>query len=126
MKIKELLKSLIETQKQINESLKGLKEDLKPKLEEIKINGERMTASCNLTVGKLENYIESNLYTKEQTVEAINKEYDYRKEYETCEDENYALLQLIEKYCKYKDKYEVIDMFKQINKEYEIKRRKEK
>ena len=106
--------------------MKGVKEDLNPKLEEIKINGERMIASCTLTVDKLENHIESNLYTKQQTVEAINKEYDYRKEYETCEDENYVLLQLIEKYCKYKDKYEVIDMFKQINKEYEIKRRKEK
>lgn len=87
MKKEELLKSLIETQKQINESLKDL---------------------------------------KSKTIEAINKEIDYRQDYETWKSEESALVDLVEKYCKYNNKYEAIDLFKEIDKEYEIKRRKEK
>ena len=118
MKKEELLKSLIETQKQINESLKGLKEDLKPKYEGL--------TSTICRIDKLDNYIESNVYSKEQTVEAINKEIDYRQDYETWKDEESDLVDLVEKYCKYNNKYEAIDLFKEIDKEYQIKRRKEK
>lgn len=116
LKIKELLKEFIETQKNINTSIKELRDDLKLQMS--------TWATTTLKIDKLENCFETNVYTKEQTVEAINKEYDYRQMYETCEKENYALLRLIEKYCKYEDKYKVIDLFTTINAEYEIKRRK--
>ena len=122
LKIKELFKNFIETQNQINESLKGLREDLKPKLDKITINGNTIT-SCQLTVDRLDDYIESNIYSKEQTVEAINKEYDYRKEYEKCLKINAVLLEMIEKYCKYDDKYEVLKLFELI---YEVKRKNAK
>ena len=122
LKIKELFKNFIETQNQINESLKGLREDLKPKLDKITINGNTIT-SCQLTVDRLDNYIESNIYSKEQTIEAINKECDYRKEYEKCLKENAGLLRMIETYCKYEDKYEILKIFEVIGEEYEVKRK---
>ena len=119
LKIKELLNSFIETQNQINESLKGLREDLKPKLDEIRITTDKLN-TCILTVDRLDNCIESNIYTKDATIEAINKEYDYRKEYERCSKENNDLLQMVEKYCRYEDKYEVLNIFDEINKNYVV------
>ena len=121
LKIKELLKSLTETQNQINESLKGLREDLKPKLDEIRITTDRLN-TCSFTVDRLDNCIENNIYTKDATIEAINKEYDYRKEYERCSKENNDLLQMVEKYCKYENKYEVIKIFDEINENYEVEK----
>lgn len=120
LKIKELIKSFIETQNKINANLEGLREDLKPKWDSIKTTGDMLNA-C-ITVGKLDSYIESNIYTKEQTIEAINKEYDYRKEYERCSKENNDLLQMVEKYCKYENKYEVIKIFDEINKNYVVEK----
>lgn len=118
MKIKDLLKILIETQKQINKSIQELKQDMKPKFTTISINSDRISCiSDNLS--KLEN----NIYSKEETVKAINKEYDYRKEYEECKDENYYLLELIEKYCKYDDKYEMLNIFKEIDNKYLVEKR---
>lgn len=117
MKIKELLKTLIETQKQINESLK----DLKSKT----ITWDK----TGITVNRMEARIgafETNVYNKEQTVQAINKEITYRQDYEIWKEEGSDLVDLVEKYCKYNNKYEAIDLFKEIDKEYEIKRRKEK
>ena len=43
---------------------------------------------------------------------------DYRKEYERCTKENNDLLQMVEKYCRYEDKYEVLNIFDEINKNY--------
>ena len=71
LKIKELIKSFIETQNKINANLEGLREDLKPKWDSIKIAGD-MLNTC-ITIDKLDSYIESNIYTKEQTLETINK-----------------------------------------------------
>ena len=121
LKIKELFKSFIETQKQINESIKGLREDLKPKLDEIRISADKLKV-CDLTVSRLDNYIVSNIYTKEETIETINKECDYRKEYERCSKENDDLLQMVEKYCRYEDKYEVLKIFDEINKNYVVEK----
>ena len=121
LKIKELFKSFIETQKQINESIKGLREDLKPKLDEIRISAGKIEV-CDLTVNRLDNYIESKIYTKEETIEAINKECDYRKEYERCSKENNGLLQMVEKYCKYENKYEVIKIFDEIKENYVVEK----
>jgi hypothetical protein len=113
MKIKELLKSLIETQKQINESLRDLREDLKLQTS--------TWAKTTMAVDRLDTCITSNVYNKEQTVDTINKEYDYRKDFEICQNENHALLELIKKYCKYNDKYEVIELFKTIKLKYDVK-----
>lgn len=118
LKITKLLEVLIATQKEINKSIKELKEDVKPQWDKITINSKEISIINN----QLTN-LESNVYTKKETVEAINREYDYRKEYEECEDENYALLELIEKYCKYDNKYRVIDLFKEINQKYKISRK---
>ena len=119
LKIKQLLQSLIEVQKQINKSIKELKEEIKPKPDNISINANKITGFISSNLEELK----SNIYSKEETIKAFNKEYDYRKEYEECQDENNALLQLIEKYCKYNDKYEVLDLFKRIDNEYLIKKR---
>ena len=121
LKIKELLKSFIDTQNQIKEILKGLREDLKPKLDEIRITADKIN-TCSFTVDRLE----SNIYTKDATIEAINKEYDYRKEYERCSKENDDLLQMVKKYCRYEDKYEVLKIFNEINKNYVVEKVKDK
>lgn len=121
LKIKELFNSFIETQNQINENLKGLREDLKPKLDKIRITFDKLD-TCSSVVNRLDNYIESNVYTKDATVEVINKEYDYRKEYERCSKENNDLLQMIEKYCKYENKYEVIKIFDEISENYVVEK----
>ena len=125
MKIKELLKSLIETQKEVKTELQLLNKNLKPQLDTIKINGDKLT-TCNITVDRLDNYIGTNIYSKEQTVEAINKEYDYRQNFKECDEKNPALLNLIQDYCKFEDKYEIIDLFRRIDSQYEVKARKEK
>lgn len=118
LKITKLLELLIATQKEINKSIKELKEDIKPKFDTISINADRIGCISD-NFSKLE----SSIYSKEETVEAINKEYDYRKEYEEFKDENYDLLELIEKYCKYDNKYKVLDIFKEINDKYLVERR---
>ena len=118
LKITKLLKLLIATQKEINKSIKELKEDIKPKWTTISTNTDRI-----ISISSTLNDLQSNVYTKEETIKTINKEYDYRKEYEECKDENYALLELIEKYCKYDNKYRVIDLFKEIDKQYLVNKR---
>lgn len=117
MKIKELLKLLIETQKQINGSLRDLREDLKLQTS--------TWAKTTMTVDRLDTCITSNVYDKEQTVAAINKEYDYRENFKECDEKNPALLNLIEDYCKFENKYEIIDLFRVIDSQYEVKARKE-
>ena len=117
-KITKSLELLIAILKEINRSIKELKEDLKPEWKKISANIDEISnLSANIS------NLESNIYTKEETVKAINKEYDYREEYEECKDENYALLELIEKYCKYDDKYKVLDLFNEINDRYIIDKR---
>lgn len=118
LKITKLLKLLIATQKEINKSIKELKEDIKPKWTTISTNTDRI-----ISISSTLNDLQSNVYTKEETIKTINKEYDYRKEYEECKDENYALLELIEKYCKYDNKYRVIDLFKEIDNQYLVDKR---
>lgn len=114
-KITKLLELLIATQKEINRSLKELREDVKPKFDNISMNANKI----NFVSDKLDD-LRRNVYTQEETVKAINKEYDYRKEYELCEDENNALLELIEEYCKYDDKYKVLELYREINSKYKV------
>lgn len=118
LKITKLLEVLIATQKEINKSIKELREDIKPQWNEISISADKI--SCISTeLSKLE----TNIYTKEETVKAINKECDYREKYEECKEENYALLELIEKYCKCDNKYKALDMFEEINDRYLVEKR---
>lgn len=113
LKIKELLKELqvlVETQKMINKSLKELNENV--------INRNKELNSTFVTVDKLNTAIQTNIYTKEQTIETINKECDYRQKYAEYKSRNADLLEMIEKYCKYSNKYEVLDIFDKLDKEY--------
>lgn len=123
LKIKELLKEFIETQKNINTSIKELREDLKPQIDTIKLNSDKLT-TYGLTIDRLDNCIKTNIYTKEQTVETINKECDYRENFKECDEKNPDLLNLIESYCKFDNKYEIIDLFRKIDSQYEVKKRK--
>lgn len=117
MKIKELLQVLIETQKQINKSIKELKET--KDFENNKLN------STICTVNRLESTITSNVYTKEQTIEAINMEMDYKKDLEKAQQEYPELLELIETisntYPKM-DKYGILDIAKIFSKEYRVEK----
>ena len=123
MKILNILSDLVKTQKEINESLKNIRKDLEPKLEDIRLNANTL-ASTNITVDRLEDRIRTNVYNKEQTVEAINKECDYRDSFKECDEKNPALLQLIEEYFRYDDKYEIINLFRCVDSLYEVKKRK--
>ena len=117
LKIKELFKEFIETQKQINESIKELKETKDFE------NSKLSSTIC--TINKLENAIESNVYTKEQTIEAINKEMDYKKDLEKAQQEYPELLELIEtistNYPRM-DKYGILDAAKIFSKEYRVEK----
>jgi len=113
LKIKELLKELqvlVETQKMINKSLKELNENV--------INRNQELNSTFVTVGKLNNAIQTNIYTKAQTIETIDKEIDYKKKYEECKNNNPDLLEFIQKYCRYDNKYQVLEIFDKIDKDY--------
>ena len=114
LKIKELLKDLIETQKQINKNIE--------KLNETKNNESQKLYSTISAIDRLDNCITTNIYTKDQTIETINKEYDYRKKLEECENNNKDLLEMITKYCKYNDKYEILEIFSRIDNEYLVEK----
>jgi hypothetical protein len=125
MKISKIFTSLVETQKNINENLvklnKNIEEMVKPKLEKIDFDISKYATISNC-FEEFKSNVETNIYTKEQTLETINKEYDYRKEYEKCKESNTALLEMIEQYFKYKDKYEVIQLFNKIDSKYIVDR----
>lgn len=117
MKIKELLQVLIETQKQINKSIKELKETKDFE------NSKLSSTIC--TINRLENTIESNIYTKEQTIEAINIEMNYKKELEKAKQEYSDLLELIEiistNYPRM-DKYGILDTAKMFSSSYKVEK----
>ena len=117
LKIKELLKDFIETQKQINESIKALKET--------KDFENNKLSSTICTVNRLDTAIATNIYTKEQTIEAINKEMDYKKDLEKAQQEYPELLELIEtistNYPRM-DKYGILDTAKIFSKEYRVEK----
>lgn len=125
LKIKELFKSLIDTQKSINENLIKISKELEKTVDTITVDSNKLS-TCMCTIDRLDSMIETNVYTKKQTVEAINKEIDYKNEYEKCLKKNEPLLRLVEKYCKYKDKYEVINYFYAIDLSYDIKMKSKK
>ncbi len=109
-KTQKLLEELIEVHKETNKSIQALQTNLQPKWESLD--------GCIATINSLESYITNDVYSKEETIKMINKEYDYKKEYEECLRKNEDLLYLVEKYCKYRDKYDVIRVFKEISEQY--------
>ena len=117
LKIKDLLKEFIETQKQINESIKELNKNT------INKNEKLSTAFC--TIDRLEDSITTNIYTKEQTIEAINKEMDYKKDLEKAQQEYPELLELIEtistNYPRM-DKYGILDTAKMFSDSYKVEK----
>ena len=119
MKTKKILESLVDIQKSINLNLKELNknilESVAPKIKE---NEKQIFGIME----KMSN-IETNVFTKKETIEKINTEYDYRKEYEECKEKNEHLLYIIEKYWRYDNKYEVLKIFNEINKEYGVLKR---
>lgn len=118
----KLFKELINMLKNINENLKRINEsiNIKNATTSAKI-GDLGIKVSNLTVSATE--LQTNIYSKKETIEQINKEYDYRKRYEECEKENDDILYLIQDYFNYKDKYQVLDLFDEINKKYKIERK---
>lgn len=121
----KLFKELINVLSNIHGSLLNINGKLYNIDESIKIRSTDMEGIkikiSDLATSQYE--IKTNIYTKEQTVEQINKEYDYRKRYEECEKENEDILYLIQDYFNYKDKYQVLDLFDEINKKYKIERK---
>lgn len=117
LKIKELLKDFIETQKQINESIKALKET--------KDFENNKLSSTICTVNRLDTAITTNIYTKEQTIEAINMEMDYKKNLEKAQQEYPDLLELIEtistNYPRM-DKYGILDTAKMFSDSYKVEK----
>lgn len=114
MKIKKLLKELIKTQNEINKNLEKLNENKTNK--EIEING------AFATINSLKSAISTNIYTKEETLNIINKECDYRDKYSYYENNYHDSLRLVEKYFDCKDKYEVLELCEKICLDYAIKK----
>lgn len=118
LKIKDLLKDLIETQKQINENIK--------KLNETKNSESQKLCSTIYTVDNLENSLKTNIYTKTETIEAINMEIDYKKDFEKAQKEYPDLLELVRTISTIypnMDKYGVLDLAKMYSKEYKVEKK---
>lgn len=118
LKIKELIKSF----KEINVTLKEINNSLQENKKRTEISIDRNYATIS-EIYDWKNSVETNVYTKEETIKVINKEHEYIEDFRECKEENKALLELIETYCKFKDKYEIIKLFNKINEEYEVKNR---
>ena len=121
LKIKELLNDLIKTQKQINQSIKELKETSNRKSKELSTTLRRMDS--------LENTITTNMYSKEETIEAINKEMDYNRKLEKIQRECPDLLDFIATistgYANM-DKYNILATTEMFSFEYEKKKKRGK
>ena len=117
LKIKELLQVLIETQKQINKSIKELNESTKQTYTRIN--------STELRIDKLTTCLETKVYTKEETIEAINKEMDYKERLEKVQKQCPELLKLIEiistSYAKM-DKYAILNTTEMFSEEYKVEK----
>ena len=118
--ILNLAKCLIENQKDTNSQLKNLNEKLDGGIGKLTIDGNNSIWSTVSNIDTTLSKIETNVYNKEQTVDVINKEYTYRKDYERVYNEDSDLLNFIETYCKYDDKYEVIELFDKIKCKYKV------
>jgi len=118
LKIKEYLQHLLCTQEKINNELRELNKNLKPKTETWSVMEGKL--------GKLEHCLETNVYTKDETVEAINKEIDYNKRLEKIKNECPDMLQFIEVISTHyanMDKYNILATTEMFASSYELKRK---
>ena len=64
--------------------------------------------------------------TVEEYVEGcVQKEILYNKDYDKRYEKNKDLMAFIETYCKFEDKYEVLNLFDMIDSKYDIKKKKQ-
>lgn len=64
--------------------------------------------------------------TVEEYVEGrVQKEILYNKDYDKRYEKNKDLIAFIETYCKFEDKYEVLNLFDMIDSKYDIKKKKQ-
>lgn len=118
----ELFKALVNNQEATNKQLGQLN-----RLLESGALGKLTFDDNGFTISSKINYIEdrfnntvSTKTMEEYVSETIDKELLYNKDYERCFKTNPDLLALIESYCKYEDKYEVIELFDKINSTYNV------
>lgn len=118
----ELFKALVNNQETTNKQLGHLN-----KLLETGALGKLTFDENGFSIASKINYIEDRFTNtvspktmEEYVSETINKEFLYNKDYQRCYETNPDLLALIESYCKYEDKYEVIELFDKINSTYDV------
>lgn len=117
LKIKELLKDLIETQKEINKNLEELnkrKNEMNSELDAIKLG------FCDINSS-----ITHNIYTKEETQNEIVKELEYREQLKKVQENNPDLLEFVETIStnySNMDKYALLDTVEMFASEYIVKK----
>ena len=118
----ELFKALVNNQETTNKKLGQLN-----KLLETGAVGKLTFDENGFSIASKINYIEDKFNNtvspktmEEYVSETINKELLYNKDYQRCHEVNPDLLTLIESYCKYENKYEVIELFDKINSTYDV------
>jgi len=118
----ELFKALVNNQETTNKKLEQLNRLLdtgavgKLTFDE---NGFSIASEISYIEDKFNNTV-SPKTMEEYVSETINKELLYNKDYQRCHETNPDLLTLIESYCKYENKYEVIELFDKINSTYDV------
>ena len=117
LKIKELLKDLIETQKEINKNL----EELNKRKNEM----DSELCSIKLNLNDINYSITHDIYTKEETQNKIVKELEYREQLKKVQENNPDLLEFIEtistNYANM-DKYALLDTVEMFAQEYVVKK----
>ena len=112
-KLKSYFNSYLEERKRTNELLYKINESLE-------IRTDSLNSSFSSVRSNLESYITTNVYSKNETVDIIDKEHKYLKDYDECSNVNPVLLEFVETYCKYQDKYEALDLFHKLANSYTI------
>ena len=114
--IRALLVTQVENQEKINKKLDKLVD------ENITISGlNSKFITINNSIDTITTRLESNIYTKEQTDATIRNIIQYENDYKECKQTDSILLEFIEKYCKYNDDEEKLQLFHKLYSEYEIK-----
>ena len=118
LKIKELLKDLIETQNQINKNLEELNKR--------KNETDSELCSIKLDLTNINSSITHNIYTKEETQNEIVKELEYREQLKKVQENNPDLLEFIEtistNYANM-DKYTLLDTVEMFAEKYIVKKK---
>jgi hypothetical protein len=121
MKIIETFESLLATQMKINKNLEKINENIentfKPKLEQISWKVD--------TTSELTNELTTNVYRKDETIDAINKEMDYKERLKKVQKQCPELLELIEiistNYAKM-DKYAILNTTEMFSEKYKVEK----